>query len=139
MVQLGNRLRIEARAGIAHNNQKAALLVAGYQALDNFCGIFLGAVHDCVGQRFLQGQFDGVFLALDIFHLANGFHHLRHDGIDGLAVRRQRDAHAQVKFGWIEIVFGKVFLGRSPRFHGWPVGPLSARLLVVATAGLSEF
>ena len=45
-----------ARVGaISFNvNQHAAAIIAGHQALNYFCGIFFGAVHHGIGQRFLQ-------------------------------------------------------------------------------------
>src|SRR5579864_1816493 len=49
----GNSLGIEALARIAHNNQDAALLVAGHHALHDFAGILFGAVDHGVGQSFL--------------------------------------------------------------------------------------
>src|SRR6266567_3374389 len=123
----GNFLRIEARPGIAHDDQDAALLVASHQALNHFGGIFLGAMNHSIGQGFQQSEFDGVFLAVNAFHAAHRLHHLRHDRVHGLAISRKRDSHAQTQFFGIEVVPRELFLGRNPRFHGWSVCPLSAR------------
>ena len=129
----GNRAGIESRPGIAHNDQHAAVLVARHQALDDFAGVFLGAVHHGVGQRFLQGEFDGVFLAVSAVHLPDSLHHLFHYRVHGLAVGRERDADAQIQFFRIEVVLRELFLGRSSRFHGgWFV-------LICPELGLSGF
>src|ERR1035441_2195285 len=80
-----------------------------------------------IGQRLLQGEFNGIFLAVDALHVADSLHHLRHDRIHGLPVSRERDSHAQTQPVWIEGGPRRVFLGRSPSFHGWLDGPVSAR------------
>src|SRR3984957_18821616 len=51
------------------------------------------------------------------------FHHLLHHWIDRFPVRRQSDAHAQSQFARIEILLGKVLVGRNRVIHDWFVRP----------------
>ena len=104
----GNRIGIEARAGIAHDDEDAALLITRHQAFHYLARIFLGSVNHGIRQSFLQRELDGIFLAIDALHAANRLHHLRHDGVHGLAVRRQRDSHAQVQFSGSNCTPGSV-------------------------------
>src|SRR5579862_1426372 len=123
----GYRLRVEPGAGIANNDEDAAFRVARYHALDDLARIFFGAVNDGIRQGLLQGQFNGVFFAVDAFHFAHRLHHLGHDRVHGLAVGGKRHPHSQGQLFWIEFLFGKMLLGGSPSVHGWLVRSLSAR------------
>ena len=122
-MQVGIACGIKPLARIAHNDEDAALLVASHQALDDFVGIFLRAVNDCIGQRFLQRQFDRVLFAVHALDLVDRFHDLLHDWIHGLAIRRQRDADTQSQLIWIEVVLGEMFLRRHRGIHNGFVYP----------------
>ena len=57
--------------------------------------IFLRSVNHRVGESLLQRQLDRIGFAVHALCVADGFHDLRHNRVDGLAIGGEGDTHAQ--------------------------------------------
>ena len=81
--RVGDAEGVEAGTGIAHDDEHAAVVIAGDTALYLLLGIVFATVYDGVGKGFADGGFDLKFLAGGAFqaarHLHNAFYH-RTDG-----------------------------------------------------------
>src|SRR5262249_37221991 len=90
-----NGFGIKPFAGIAYDDEHAALFIAGHDAFHNLAGIFLGTVNHRIRQRLLQRKLNGICLPIDAFGVADCGHHLLDNRIYRLAVGGELDTHTQ--------------------------------------------
>lgn len=99
---VGDLAGVKPWTGIAHHDEDSMLVVAGHIAFDHFRGIALRSVHDRIGQRLGQGEFNIVLTPRSAIQFTDDIHHATDNWVDSIAITSQRHAELERKLISVE-------------------------------------